>query len=286
VPLGFWPQALEFAATSFSIHQGSLVALQPPSAKPFVLAPFGSLVSIKTGEAPKFAAQGEDALFLGYVLQPGLRYRGEIKYILISDINEKRFHKVRTGESIKLLPGHWKFPVFDARRRALDAKLVDSLFEKSLPFDSDVFDDSGSPESSSPSQPSSASSPSASLPLPVPPVGQGPAPTNPERLPPGPVGRPALHRPPHWSTTDELKKQWSNFSKTKREKLNAEYRNSENARLAAEQLSSALLCILSGTAPTPPATACASVPLSTPTDADEPPPKFYQQPAEDSHVNH
>ena len=219
-------------------------------------------------------------------MQPGLRYRGEIKYILISDINEKRFHKVRTGESIKLLPGHWKFPVFDARRRALDAKLVDSLFEKSLPFDSDVFDDSGSPESSSSSQPSSASQPSASLPLPVPSVGQGSAPTNPERLPPGPVGRPALNRPPHWSTTDELKKQWSNFSKTKREKLTAEYRNSENARLAAEQLSSALLCILSGTAPTPPATACASVPLSTPTDADEPPPQFYKQPAEESHVNH
>ena len=84
LPVSWWPEALSYACIAQGIADKTLVNLQPPTAKAFVLLPFGCRVSVKpaaeASSAPKFESAGKPALFLGWKLQPGLRYRGEMLY--------------------------------------------------------------------------------------------------------------------------------------------------------------------------------------------------------------
>ena len=104
LPATFWSHALEHACTSYSLLNGSLLSLQPETAKPVPLIPFGSEVSVKTNKTDKYDAPGQRALFLGWKLQPGLRWRGEMKYALLSDFLEGRVPAICFTEAIKPLP--------------------------------------------------------------------------------------------------------------------------------------------------------------------------------------
>ena len=242
--------------------------LQPPSARPFVLLPFGCEISVKTNHTEKYEAPGERCLFLGWKLQPGLRYRGEQKFVKLSELIENKHPIVRFSEAVKTLPGPWSFPAAELAAEAL----LKGFVRSNLPSSDVLFDEEpdqqplpaegslpipDAPAESSQHEPSSSSS--------------GPQPPQPSQSadskPSAPVGRPATLRPPHWSSTPELIKEWSNFSHKKRVKLSEEYRKNE----AATALVSSLVNLLTNTASQP-----SSLPEAVEPPTCEPPPVWYQ----------
>ena len=217
LPVSWWPEALSYACIAQGIADKSIVNLQPPTAKAFVLLPFGCRVSVKPADpsmsGPKFESAGKPALFLGWKLQPGLRYRGEMLYCFEDEFSAEGPAKVRSGESIAAL-NDIVFPIAEARKQAHVQGLVKNLYPDVLPFEPSeldaTVDEPGELVTSS--EPASSST---DIPIrrsnaePPPPRQDSQAPAARESAP---VGRPATLRPPHWSSSPELTAQWNNFS--------------------------------------------------------------------------
>ena len=279
LPLAYWPLALSYAATAYCINDSTLVNHQPDSAKSFPLVPFGAKISIKTGNPSKYEPSGELALFAGWRLQPGLRFRGEILYILLDDFQKTPTPAVKSSEALKLLPGPFEFPLAAARVTAFEKKLVETLFPHALPFDaeSDTDEPTAHDSSSSSSQPVVQIVPDPAV---IPPAARDNTPADAMR---GPVGRPATARPPTWSSSPELIKRWNNFSSKKREQLTREYREKcdQEARqqAAAAQIATALVSLFAP-APSPePLPVASALPVLTE-------PEVWFQPEPHSHRPH
>ena len=238
LPTSFWPLAIKHAAMSFNITPRDDLELTAYEVKhncpfPGLKAPFGSLVSWvpPKGDNNKFQPAARECLFLGWRVAPGGKF---LDYTLmpIENYLNSTFRCITTKDVAIPTADGWTFPIRQLARDAIaksfaDQKIAEnpilSMFDIEKESD-EVSDLLPVPEDNK-----------KSLALP---------PSLSERLPPGPVGRPASARPPEWSATEQKRKEWTNFSRAKRDRLTAEYRSKSEPIAAVAQLTQALADIL------------------------------------------
>ena len=255
LPPSFWPQAIVHAAMSMNITPRDDKTKTPYEAKhncpfPGLKIPFGSLVSWvpPRGENSKFEPAARECLFLGWRTSPGCKFQDYVVMPIANFIDgTHRFHTTK-DIAIPTTDG-WTFP---ARQLALDAA-TKAFADKRIAenpvlslFDLEEEEEPALAPACELSVDSPTPVPRQSAPTAViPPVS--------DRLPPGPVGRPATARPPEWSATEQKRKEWSNLSRAKRDRLTAEYRKEADQVAVVAKFTQALADILASTVPSAPA---------------------------------
>ena len=210
LPINFWPYALRHFCVAHMLQKGTLQQLQNGRKDhPFLLAPFGSLVTVKgpTSEFnAKFASAGEECVFLGWHLLPGLQFRDEYIVVRLSDLLEGKSPNVFRSSNVRNLPS-LQFPLKDFSAKAKLAGFIQAngttTAELNLQFDGDEDEEDQFGHLPPPVGESSSSS----------------APPNPGLLQPpvnskAKLGRPATRMPEGWEY-----EVWSRLSKKQQQKI-------------------------------------------------------------------
>ena len=273
LPPEFWPLATEHAAFALNITPRDDEATTPYENKHGHIfsghkVPFGAAVSYvpPAGEKSKFDSSGTPCIFVGWRTSPGCKFQDYVVMPMHHFI-DKTYRTVITKDIV--LPPEWKFPSRELAAQALALGYAKSRPEElklSAIFEGESDEENPIPPAAVQRDTASSNRPGSSSDPPPPQPQPQPASIPSAQKLTGPVGRPAASRPPHWGSTEELKRQWTNFSQSKRNKLTAEYQQ----QLAAESLSRALVTLLTGRfAPEPTAHALACEP-TLPTASDAP----------------
>ena len=207
LPLTYWPYAIRHFAVARMIDKDLIQPLQTGrAAHNFLRVPFGAVVSVKPPvghEGAKFAPSGEEHLFLGWNILPGLQFRGEYIVVPLSDFVEGRAPSVKKSVNVRLLPPPFQFAVNDlmlaARQKrfeqlGLGSSGVDAPVSIEFEGEDEVVDDTGQP---------------SLLPVPLPASGSAEL-----ALPKGPTGRPQTRMPPSFNGRYA---EWSRLSKKRQQ---------------------------------------------------------------------